>query len=110
MDELKNYPDFEMVSRHLSVGAPDQNRKCWADPFAGRVANIGDVGLDGGVEIPNLGTDRDLDFFQVGTDQLEGKLIVVRRSGGEGGHGVPEGSHASGWGATRFHAWNEKES
>ena len=61
VDELEDDAEFSSVLGHAAGGAAGEDGEGGADAFAGGVADVGDVALDGGIELGGLLLDDALD-------------------------------------------------
>ena len=79
-----------MVVGHAADRAADEDGEGGADTFAGGVADVGDIGLDGGIEGTDLFADRDFHAFEFRADELEGEKGAAGWRGSGGCHGESE--------------------
>lgn len=77
VDEFEDDADFQVVIGDAAGGAADEDGEGGADAFAGSVADVGDVGFDGGIEAADLFADGDFDAFEFWADEFEGEDVVA---------------------------------
>ena len=77
VDELEDDADFQVVVGDAAGGAADEDGEGGADALAGGVADVGDVGLDGGIEAADLLADGDFHALEFRADEFEGKKIAA---------------------------------
>ena len=77
MDEFQDHAHLAVIIIGLAESSACQHAECRTNAFAGCIADVGNIGLDHGVEGTNLLADGDFDQFQVRSDKFKGKGIAA---------------------------------
>ena len=79
VDEFEDDADFQVVVGDTARGSADENGEGGPDAFAGGVADVGDIWLDGGIEATDLFADGDFHALEFRADEFKGKKIAAGR-------------------------------
>jgi hypothetical protein len=77
VDELQNHAHLAVIVIGRSESTAREYAECRANAFARGITNVGNVGLDHGIEGTHLLADGYLDQFQVRSDKFKGEGITA---------------------------------